>query len=84
MKQMISGEIKLMIESAWDNRALLSESKTQNAIREVIDALDKGNIRIAEPSGNDWKVNEWVKKAVILLFPYPEDGSDGSRSNGFS
>ncbi len=57
------------IENAWTDRALLKSVATQNAIREVIDQLDKGKLRVAEPSGDGWKVNEWIKKAVILYFP---------------
>ncbi|MGH1335554.1 MAG: 2,3,4,5-tetrahydropyridine-2,6-dicarboxylate N-succinyltransferase [Aureispira sp.] len=57
------------IEQAWDNRALLKEAETQSHIREVLNLLDKGELRVAEPDGNDWKVNEWVKKAVVLYFP---------------
>lgn len=58
-----------IIEAAWDNRELLKEIKTQETIREVIEQLDKGKLRVAEPKGNDWQVNEWIKKAVILYFP---------------
>jgi 2,3,4,5-tetrahydropyridine-2,6-dicarboxylate N-succinyltransferase len=61
--------IKQKIEEAWENRELLKESDTQNTIREVIELLDKGKIRVAEPDGDNWKVNEWVKKAVVLYFP---------------
>lgn len=57
------------IEQAWENRELIKEKETQNSIREVIELLDKGKLRVAEPAGSDWKVNEWVKKAVILYFP---------------
>ena len=58
-----------IIEKAWDDRSLLSDDKTQDTIREVIEKLDKGELRVAEPNGNQWKVNEWIKKAVILYFP---------------
>ena len=58
-----------IIEKAWDNRALLKDSDTQKAIREVIDLLDNGKVRVAEPTENGWKVNEWIKKAVVLYFP---------------
>src|SRR4051812_32633200 len=58
-----------VIEAAWNNRELLKEAETQNTIREVIELLDKGKLRVAEPAENGWKVNEWVKKAVILYFP---------------
>jgi 2,3,4,5-tetrahydropyridine-2-carboxylate N-succinyltransferase len=57
------------IEQAWDNRDLLKETATQNHIREVLNLLDKGELRVAEPDGDGWKVNEWVKKAVVLYFP---------------
>jgi len=57
------------IENAWNNRALLKEETTTTAIRKVIDLLDKGELRVAEPIENGWQVNEWVKKAVVLYFP---------------
>ena len=62
-------ELKIIIESAWDNRDLLKEDYTINAIRKVIDLLDKGKLRVAEPKIDGWQVNEWVKKAVVLYFP---------------
>lgn len=55
-----------IIEQAWDDRKLLAEA--EKTIREVIENLDKGVLRVAEKSGDSWKVNEWVKKAVILYF----------------
>ncbi|HEY4800932.1 MAG TPA: 2,3,4,5-tetrahydropyridine-2,6-dicarboxylate N-succinyltransferase [Bacteroidia bacterium] len=61
--------MKERIEAAWNNRELLKESSTQDVIREVIEQLDKGKIRVAEPASSGWKVNEWIKKAVILYFP---------------
>jgi 2,3,4,5-tetrahydropyridine-2-carboxylate N-succinyltransferase len=57
------------IEQAWENREMLKESSVQKTIRDVIEEIDKGRIRIAEPSLDGWKVNDWVKKAVILYFP---------------
>jgi 2,3,4,5-tetrahydropyridine-2-carboxylate N-succinyltransferase len=57
------------IESAWENRELLTETATIGAIEEVVEKLDKGILRVAEPSENGWKVNDWIKKAVILYFP---------------
>jgi 2,3,4,5-tetrahydropyridine-2-carboxylate N-succinyltransferase len=62
-------ELKLIIEEAWKNRELLKTADAQNAIREVINLLNEGKLRVAEPSPNGWQVNEWVKKAVILYFP---------------
>src|SRR5688572_14963287 len=58
------------IEAAWQNRELLKEASTQKTINEVIELLDKGKLRVAEPQPDgSWKVNDWVKKAVILYFP---------------
>ncbi len=57
------------IENAWDNRDLLKEDATQTAIRKVVDLLDEGTLRVAEPVADGWQVNEWVKKAVVLYFP---------------
>ncbi len=62
-------KLKLNIEEAWSNRELLSSPGHINSINEVIEMLDKGKLRVAEPEGNSWKVNEWIKKAVILYFP---------------
>lgn len=62
-------ESKELILAAWENRALLKESSTQAAIRGVIEQLDKGKLRIAEPEDENWIVHEWVKKAVVLYFP---------------
>lgn len=58
-----------LIEAAWENRDLLKDDDTIAAINAVIEQLDKGTLRVAEPSGDDWKISEWVKKAVILYFP---------------
>jgi 2,3,4,5-tetrahydropyridine-2-carboxylate N-succinyltransferase len=62
-------QIQTIIEKAWDDRSLLTDSLTINTIREVIDLLDKGSLRVAQPTANGWQVNEWVKKAVVLYFP---------------
>jgi len=58
-----------LIEKAWERRELLDENPVKEAVREAIDMLDRGLIRVAEPADNGWKVNEWVKKAVLLYFP---------------
>ena len=62
-------QLQEQIEKAWADRELLKSTATQNAIREVVAQLDKGKLRVAEPSNDGWKVNEWIKKAVILYFP---------------
>lgn len=65
-------ELKFEIDNIWNNRDLLTKSESKEAIRNVIELLDKGKLRIAEPINNDWIVNEWIKKAVILYFPIQE------------
>jgi len=62
-------ELQQQIEAAWENRELLKEDKTREAIREVLELLDKGKLRCAEPIDSGWQVNDWVKKAVIIYFP---------------
>lgn len=60
---------KEIIEAAWENRELLKEKSTEDAIRSVIEDIDKGRLRTAEPTADGWQVNDWVKKGVILYFP---------------
>lgn len=62
-------ELRSIIEKAWDDRSQLQNSTTQDAIRSVVDKLDKGELRVAQPVADGWQVNEWIKKAVILYFP---------------
>ena len=61
--------MKEIVEKAWENRELLKNKETIQAIEAVIEQIDKGLLRVAEPDGDQWKVNEWVKKAVVLYFP---------------
>jgi len=62
-------QLQQIIERAWDDRSQLQQKETITAIREVIDLLDKGQLRCAQPTNEGWQVNEWVKKAVVLYFP---------------
>ena len=62
-------DIKSQIEAAWADRSLLKNADTQAAIRSLVEALDKGKVRVAEPTTEGWQVNDWVKKGVILYFP---------------
>jgi 2,3,4,5-tetrahydropyridine-2-carboxylate N-succinyltransferase len=62
-------QLQQRIENAWENRELLKDGQTQEAIREVIELIDNGKLRCAQPSDNGWQINEWVKKAVVLYFP---------------
>ena len=61
--------MKDIIEKAWDDRSLLNNQETVKAIEAVIEGLDKGNLRVAEPVNGEWQVNEWIKKAVVMYFP---------------
>jgi len=62
-------ELKKRIEEAWDDRNLLNFREYADAVENVVLMLDKGEIRVAEPIGTRWHVNDWIKKAVILYFP---------------
>ena len=65
----MNNEEKIIIEQAWEDRNLLDDNNTQEAIRSIIEDLDNGKIRVSEKINDNWQVNEWVKKAVILYFP---------------
>ncbi len=60
---------KVQIEAAWDNRELTKDPQVIRAIENVIDALNEGKIRVAEPNEGNWIVNDWIKKAILLYFP---------------
>jgi len=62
-------ELQQQIEQAWDDRSLLSNQNTIDSIRKVVNLLDEGTLRVAEPTEDGWQVNEWIKKAVVLYFP---------------
>ncbi len=65
-------ELKSIIEQAWENREMLADEMVKDAIRQVIEAVDKGALRTAEPidlEQSKWQVNEWVKKAILMYFP---------------
>ncbi|MEI6265135.1 MAG: 2,3,4,5-tetrahydropyridine-2,6-dicarboxylate N-succinyltransferase [Sphingobacteriia bacterium] len=57
-----------LIIAAWADRSLLKEEKYLNAVKEAIEMIDKGQLRVASPSDNGWVVNEWVKQAILLYF----------------
>ena len=68
------------IEEAWKDRALLADKIVREAIRSVIDQLDKGKLRVAEPTANGWQVNEWVKKSCRLVLPHSRYGNVTGRA----
>ena len=66
-------ELKFTIDSAWERRAMLTpdeiEGSTKPTVERVLDGLERGEFRVAEPDGKGgWTVNEWLKKAVLLYF----------------
>lgn len=61
-----------LINKVWEDRRLLESAEVRKAVFDTIEALDKGKVRIAVSEGEGWKVNEWIKKAVILYFPLRE------------
>jgi 2,3,4,5-tetrahydropyridine-2-carboxylate N-succinyltransferase len=65
----MTAQLKQLIEDAWEDRQLLEYKDYQEAIETVILKLDQGELRVAEPIGSRWHINEWIKKAVILYFP---------------
>lgn len=61
-------KLRESVEQAWQNREMLSDVSVQDTIRAVIEEVDKGRLRVAEPGANGWQVNEWVKQAILLYF----------------
>ena len=68
LPKLIIMDLQTKIEAAWNDRALLKDEIYSNAIREVIEEVDKGRLRVAEPRENNWVVNEWVKQAILMYF----------------
>ena len=61
-------KLRASIEQAWQNRELLQQLTFQDAVKSVIEEVDKGRLRVAEPGDNGWTVNEWVKQAILMYF----------------
>jgi 2,3,4,5-tetrahydropyridine-2,6-dicarboxylate N-succinyltransferase len=66
-------ELKQSIEAAWNDRSQLSDTAVRSNIKEVIQLLDTGKVRVAEKHHGEWIVNEWIKKAILLYFPISEN-----------
>lgn len=62
-------DIRRTVEHVWDHRDELQSPEAHHAVAHVIAALDRGELRVAEPIEGGWQVNEWIKKAVVLYFP---------------
>lgn len=70
-------EVKTLTERAWNDKTLLNNTETKDAVNKIIELLDKGNVRVAEPScAGEWLVNEWIKKGVILYFDLQNKNSE--------
>ena len=61
-------ELQHLIAEAWVNRELLKDNKYSDAVKAVIEEVDKGRLRTASPGENGWQVNEWVKQAILMYF----------------
>ena len=61
-------ELQQLIQAAWANRELLKDAEYANAVKLVIEEVDKGRLRTAAPTENGWQVNEWVKQAILMYF----------------
>jgi len=61
-------ELQQLILEAWGNRELLKDNTYSDAVRAVIEEVDKGRLRTAQPTDNGWQVNEWVKQAILMYF----------------
>jgi len=61
-------DAKELIITAWSNRELLKENRYEEAVRTVIEELDKGRLRVVTPGEEQWVVNEWVKQAILMYF----------------
>lgn len=60
--------LETLILEAWQNRELLKDPKYTDAVKSVIEEIDKGRVRVASPGESGWVVNEWVKQAILLYF----------------
>lgn len=60
--------LQVQIQEAWHNRELLKDTRYADAVKAVIEEVDKGRLRVASPTDNGWVVNEWVKQAILLYF----------------
>lgn len=61
-------QLQQLINDAWANRELLKDTTYTDAVKAVIEEVDKGRLRTASPTQTGWQVNEWVKQAILLYF----------------
>jgi 2,3,4,5-tetrahydropyridine-2-carboxylate N-succinyltransferase len=68
LQQIETMALQSLIQEAWSNRDLLKSDTYSNAVRAVIQEVDEGRLRTADPTSNGWQVNEWVKQAILMYF----------------
>ena len=65
-------KLETIINDAWENKdniSITTKGEVRNSVENALNGLDDGSYRVAEPIGNhEWKVNQWLKKAVLLSF----------------
>jgi 2,3,4,5-tetrahydropyridine-2-carboxylate N-succinyltransferase len=61
-------ELQSLIKQVWSGRELLKTQRYEQAVRDTIEEIDKGRLRVAEPTEDGWKVNEWAKQAILMYF----------------
>ena len=60
--------LQAQIQEVWNNRELVKDKHYTDAIKAVIEEVDKGRLRVASPANDGWIVNEWIKQAILLYF----------------
>jgi 2,3,4,5-tetrahydropyridine-2-carboxylate N-succinyltransferase len=68
LQKLFMMELKPLILEAWNKRELLKDPKYSDAVKAVIEEVDKGRLRTASPTNEGWQVNEWIKQAILLYF----------------
>lgn len=68
LRKFLIMELQALIQQAWASRDLLKTERYEAAVKETIEEVDKGRLRVAEPTENGWVVNEWVKQAILMYF----------------
>ena len=83
---MSNAQLETAIEAAWEARDTISPTtmgETRDAIEETLNALDSGQLRVAERrESGEWHVNQWAKKAVLLGFRIKDNGNPRGRTTG--
>jgi 2,3,4,5-tetrahydropyridine-2,6-dicarboxylate N-succinyltransferase len=84
---MSNAQLKTIIEAAWDKRdgvTAATKGEVRDAVEAALDMLDKGRARVAEKTGGDWVVHQWLKKAVLLSFRLNDMGMIAGAPGGSS